>query len=154
VCQQNKKEQERHKGAASQSDTGSYELETIISSSLTARGKMEAILQFMYGGFFSKRVQLLYTLSNTVELRRTFLEKKRCMRDVLDELSAYITALLEEGKAAGDFDRTLPTPIMLSAFYGLLSPRSYERLIVEDQMPAVEAAKNLGRIYFKGITAN
>src|SRR6266704_2446726 len=34
-------------------------IETIMSSALTARGKLEAILQFTYGGLFNKRMQLL-----------------------------------------------------------------------------------------------
>ncbi len=128
--------------------------ETIMSSALTARGKMEAILQFMYGGTFNKRLQLLHSLYENVELRRIFLEKKACTRDLWEQLSERLTSLLEEGKAAGEFDNTLPTAVMLSAFYSLWSPRSHERLIVEGQMSAEEVAKNLGRIYFKGIAAS
>ncbi len=127
---------------------------TIMSSALTPRGKMEAILQFTYGGLFNKRMQLLYSLSNAVELRHTFLEKKACTREMWEQLSAGITSLLEEGKAAGEFDTTIPTTVMLSAFYSLWSPRSYERLMVNGQMSAEEVAMNLGRIYFKGIAAD
>ena len=42
---------------------------------------------------------------------------------------------------------------MLSAFYSLLSPKSYDRLMAEGQMSGEEVAKNLKRIYFKGISA-
>ena len=56
--------------------------------------------------------------------------------------------------AAGEFDAALPTTIMVSAFFSLLSPRSFERLVVEGQMSAEEVASDLGRIYFKGIIAN
>jgi len=129
-------------------------IETIMSSALTARGKLEAILQFTYGGLFNKRMQLLYSLSNTAELRRTFLEKKACTRDMWEQISTGITFLLEEGKAAGEFDTTVPTEVMLSTFFSLLSPRSYERLMVNRQMSAEEVAKNLGRIYFNGIATN
>jgi len=125
-----------------------------VSSSITARGKLEAILQFTYGGLFSRRMQLLSSLANTAELRRIFLEKKACTRDIWEQLSARITSVLDEGKAAGEFDKTLPTVVMLSAFTGLLAPRSYERLIVDEQITAEEVAKGLGRIYFKGIAAD
>jgi len=129
-------------------------VETIMSSPLPARDKIEAILQFMYGVDFNKRMRLLYSLNSSAELRRIFLEKKACTRDMWDQLSVHMTSLLEEGKAAGEFDKTLPTAVMLSAFYSLLSPRIYERLIAEEQMPVEEVAKNLGRFYFKGIAAD
>src|SRR5260370_427338 len=94
-------------------------VKTIMSSSLSARDKIGAILQFMYGVDFNKRMQLLYSLMNTTELRRIFLEKKASTRDMWDQLTVRMTSLLEEGKAAGEFDKTLPTAVMLSAFYSL-----------------------------------
>ena len=129
-------------------------VEKTLSTNTTAHARMEAILQLLYGGIFSKRMQLLYSLSNNNALRHTFMEKKSCMRDLWDQLSARVTSLLEEGKAAGEFDAALPTTIMVSAFFSLLSPRSFERLMVEGQMSAEEVASDLGRIYFKGIIAN
>jgi TetR/AcrR family fatty acid metabolism transcriptional regulator len=129
-------------------------VEKTLSTNTTARARMEAILQLLYGGIFNKRMQLLYSLSNNTALRHTFMEKKSCMRDLWDQLSARVTSLLEEGKAAGEFDAALPTTIMVSAFFSLLSPRSFERLMVEGQMSAEEVASDLGRIYFKGIIAN
>jgi len=124
-----------------------------VASELTARAKMEAILHVLYGSFFSKRYQLLYSLSNSADLRRIFVEKKGCMREMWEQISALITILLEEGKAAGEFDTTIPTSVMLSAFFSLLSPKSYDRLMIEGQMSQEEVSRQLGRIYFKGIAA-
>ncbi|GAC1378291.1 MAG: hypothetical protein NVSMB33_02130 [Ktedonobacteraceae bacterium] len=129
-------------------------VEATIALDQTARAKLEAILHFLYGGFFSKRIQLLYSIHNSADLRRLFVKNNGCMGEMWEQLSAHITSLLDEGKAAGEFDTTLPTLIMLSAFLSLLSPRSYQRLLVEAHMPADELAKQLGRIYFKGIAAN
>jgi len=42
---------------------------------------------------------------------------------------------------------------MLSAFFSLLSPKSYDRLMIEGQMSQEEVSRQLGRIYFKGIAA-
>ena len=128
-------------------------VETTVSSGLTAREKLEAILHFMYGGFFSKRIQLLYAIQNSLDLRHIFIEKNSCM-EMWEQLSSRISSLLEEGKAAGEFDRTVPTPVMLSAFFSLLSPKSYQRLLVDAHMPADEVVQQLGRIYFKGIAAD
>ena len=124
-----------------------------VASELTARAKMEAILHVLYGSFFSKRFQLLYSLSNSADLRRIFVEKKGCMREMWEQISALITVLLEEGKADGEFDTTIPTSVMLSAFFSLLSPKSYDRLMIEGQMSQEEVSRQLGRIYFKGIAA-
>ena len=128
-------------------------VETTVSSGLTAREKLEAILHFMYGGFFSKRIQLLYAIQNSLDLRHIFIEKNSCM-EMWEQLSSRISSLLEEGKAAGEFDRTVPTPVMLSAFFSLLSPKSYQRLLVDAHMSADEVVQQLGRIYFKGIAAD
>jgi TetR/AcrR family transcriptional regulator, fatty acid metabolism regulator protein len=128
-------------------------VETTIATGLTARAKMEAIMDVLYGSFFSKRFQLLYSLTNSTDLRRIFIEKKGSMRVTWERLFARITSLLEEGKAAGEFDPTIPTSVMASAFFSLLSPKSYDRLLVDEQMPREEVAQQLGRIYFKGIAA-
>ena len=61
--------------------------------------------------------------------------------------------ILEEGKAVGDFDQHIPTNVMISAFFSLQSLRSYEHLIVGEQMPPEELAKYLGQFFFKGIAA-
>jgi AcrR family transcriptional regulator len=129
-------------------------IDTTMSSDLTSRGKMEAIFDLMHGGIISKRMQLLYSLTNSAGLRHLLVEKKGCLREIWDQLSVRLNSLFEEGKAAGEFDSTLPATVMLSAFYSLLSPKSYERLMEEGQMSAEEVEKNLKRIYFKGISAN
>jgi len=94
---------------------------------------------------------LPYLVNNSSELRRLFVEKKGCMREQWDQLSALITSLLEEGKAAGELDKSIPTPVMLSAFFSFLSPRNYERLLNENQMPSEEIVNHLRHLYFKGI---
>ncbi len=127
------------------------DVETTIASGLTARAKMEAILQVIYGKIFSKRIPLFYSMHNSSELRRLFLEKKGSMRDLWEQLAARISSLLEEGKTVGEFDATLPTAVMLSAFFCLALSKNYERLMAEGQMSADELVKHLGHIYFKGI---
>ncbi len=132
-------------------------VETTVVSASSNREKLQATLQVVYGRFFDPRLshllQLPYTVMNSSELRRVFVEKKGCMRDKWQRLETLIASILEDGKAAGEFDRTLPTPVMISAFFSLLSPRSYERLKAEEQMPLADFAKQLGRFYFKGIAA-
>jgi len=130
-------------------------VEASIAAETTTRAKMEAVLRFMYGGFFNKRGEALFSIfgSNSGELRRLFAEKKGQMNAQWEQLSARIGSLLEEGKAAGEFDTTIPTDVMLNAFFSLLAPKLNERLLAEGQMSPNELVKYLGRFYFKGITA-
>src|SRR5260370_19576239 len=76
-------------------------IKTTISSSLTPREKAEIILEQLYGGLFTSRMQLFYSISNFAELKQNIVEKKTCVRDLWHEISAAMTSLLEEGKAAG-----------------------------------------------------
>ncbi len=132
-------------------------VEATVASAGTNREKLGAILQVMYSGFFDPRrsqlMQLPYTVMNSPELRRVFVEKKGCMRGKWDQLEVLIASILEDGKAQGEFDKTIPTPVMISAFFSLLSPRSFERLNANSQMPVSEFVEYLGRFYFKGIAA-
>ena len=129
-------------------------IETGISSASTVRVRLEDILDFLFEGLYSNRMRLLYTIYSSAELRKIFVDKKGCMREIWEVLTGHVTSLLEEGKAVGEFDATLSTPVMVSAFFSLLSPRSYERLMGDGKMPPGELAKQVGRIYFKGIAAN
>lgn len=130
-------------------------VEASIASEATPRAKMEAVLRFMYGSFFNNRVQALFSIlgNNSGELHRLFAEKKGHMHVQWEQLSARISLLLEQGKAAGEFDTTIPTTVMLNAFFSLLVPKLNERLITEGQMSPDELIKHLGRLYFKGIAA-
>lgn len=118
----------------------------------TARGKLETIFQTLYRAFFDQRMRMPYLLYNDDELRRLFHEKG-CMQDNKEQIYMLIRSLLEEGKASGELDVTLPTPIMMSAFFGVLSPRSYERLLVDEQMAPDDIVQHFKRLYFKSITA-
>jgi TetR/AcrR family fatty acid metabolism transcriptional regulator len=132
-------------------------VEATVATASSNREKLEAILQVVYGGFFDPGkkhlMQLPYIVMNSAELRRVFVEKKGCMRGKWDRLEALIASILEDGKAAGEFDKTMPTPVMISAFFSLLSPRSFERLNANNQMPVSDFVKHLGRFCFKGIAA-
>lgn len=132
-------------------------VEATIATASGNREKLEAILRFVYGGFFDPGkkhlMQLPYIVMNSAELRRVFVEKKGCMRGKWDRLEAFVASILEDGKAAGEFDKTMPTPVMISTFFSLLSPRSFERLTADNQMQVSDFVKHLERFYFKGIAA-
>lgn len=128
-------------------------LDEAIIPSMTNHEKLTAVLHFLYGGLFSKRARLLYSIANDADLQKLLVVKGGCMRDLWGQLAERVTNILDAGKAASEFDASLPTNVMMSAFFSLLSPRSYERLVVNEQIPAEKLVDYIGRIYFKGIIA-
>ena len=119
----------------------------------SARSRLEDILHGLYSGLIGKRLQLLFSLYPNLEIQLALLEKKQQLDVRLEQGTAQVMALLEEGKASGEFDRTMPTSVMLTLFFSLLSSRGSQRLIVEEHMPLEELSAYLSAFYFKGIAA-
>jgi TetR/AcrR family fatty acid metabolism transcriptional regulator len=129
-----------------------YQLaEESVVSAPSARAKMEIILKLMYGGLVDRRLHMLTAIFDTIDLRKIFIEKKNCLKGAWEQFETLITTVLEEGKAEGEFDPIIATSIMRGAFFSLLSPKSYERLLKEEHVSPAELAEQLGRLYFKGI---
>ena len=125
-----------------------------MDSQLTAWGKIEAIFDVMHGEMMSKRMRLLFSISDSAGLKHLLVEKTGCLRETWDQLTVRLNSLFEEGKAEGAFDSTLPTMVMVSAFYSFLSPKSYDRLTAEGQMSGEDIATYLKRIFLNGVSAN
>jgi TetR/AcrR family fatty acid metabolism transcriptional regulator len=130
------------------------EVEAVIASEKTVRAKLEAILVFMYTGIFGEEKRFFNALFTSSDLRRLLEEKKSVVRPLIENVYAKIGLLLEEGKANGEFDATIPTAVLLSSFFQLLSPHSYERLITHDGLPPAELGHYLAQIYFCGIAVD
>ena len=129
-------------------------VDQILIQETSARNRLEAILHNLYKGLLGKRIQLLLALYTSMEVGHELLKKKGQIQYCVERLAAQVTVLLEEGKVSGDFDTSLPTPVMLSTFFSLLSPRAYKRLVVEEQMSLEELVRHLAHFYFKGIAAD
>ncbi|GCE11921.1 TetR/AcrR family transcriptional regulator [Tengunoibacter tsumagoiensis] len=125
--------------------------DTAIASQTSASEKLTALLSFAYTGIFSNRTQLLSSILNSVDMRRIFAEKGECLRSIWQALAEKISVILEEGKASGEFDASIPTGIMVSSFVSLLSPQKFERLITVEQLPPDVLVYYISRIFFKGI---
>lgn len=128
------------------------EIDEVAATDATAHDKVEAILHCAYGTVFIKRIQLLTSLFQSGDAKRHQKEHGDTLKDLSEQLATKLSAVLDQGKAAGEFDASIPTPIMLSAFFGLLSPRGYEQLVTRAQLEKDELINQLGRLYLKGIT--
>lgn len=129
------------------------EVDSAIATEQTNRGKLEVALHTLYGGLLGKRAQLLYSLYNNADLHRLFSAKGACMQDMWEQLAARIALLLDQGKAGGDFDTSLPTNVMVGTFFSLMSPRSYERLVLKGHITPEDLVRYLSHIYLHGISA-
>ncbi len=113
--------------------------------------KLDQVIRAMYQGVFIPNAQLFYVLFNMVDLHHIMTEQKG---ELLHKVSARIRVILEDAKAEGLCDPTLPTEIMISTFFSMLSPLGYRRLILTEKMLPEEVITWIERIYFRGIGAN
>jgi AcrR family transcriptional regulator len=125
-------------------------IEDNVTMEGSARDRLTCILGSLYRGWFGKHGQLVYLLYNSTELKNAMREK---LGGTLHGVAERITALLEEGKAGGEFDPAIPTDVMASIFFSVLSPRAYQHLVKEKQMAAEDLVRYIDRIFFRGIAA-
>ncbi len=76
------------------------------------------------------------------------------MSDLWENLVSRIKQLLEEGKAAGEFDDSIPTKVMVLSFFSMFSPKVYDRMLLGDDISREEVINYLWRIYVNGIASS
>ncbi len=128
-------------------------IDDVIDKEQTPGAKLKALLLFVYAGFFSRQAQLFTTMYNGVDMKRLLAEKGGCMSGLWENLVSRIQLLLEEGKAAGEFDASIPTKVMLLSFFGMLSPKIYDHLLLGEDISREEVINYLWRIYVTGIAS-
>jgi TetR/AcrR family transcriptional regulator, fatty acid metabolism regulator protein len=128
-------------------------LDAILSSNGTPREKLRAILERVYSGMSCKQFQVISTVFQNPAMFGRLAEKRQALVEAWDAPMERIAAVLDEGKAQGEFDTAFPTPIMLSLFRSLLTPHAYQRLVVQEGMPPDAVVRYLTQFFFKGIAA-
>jgi len=127
-------------------------LDVALSGPTTPREKLRAVLELFYSGISSTHAQVASAAFQDPALLRRMAEHRQRVSDVWDGPRKRIAAVIDEGKAAGEFDREMPTPLLLSLFRCLLSPHDYQRLVVEEGLPREEVLRAVTTFYFRGIT--
>ena len=125
----------------------------IFRSEASPTAKLQAFLDHVYGGMTSQHYQMFFSLYQNPEMRTRWLEKKASLQALQDDIARQLTDVFEEGKASGNFDRTIPTTVMLHMLTNLLSPRSYEQWVVQGEMAMADVVQHLSQFFFKGIAA-
>ncbi len=126
-------------------------IDEVVEARPTPGTKLEALLQFLYTGFYSKQTRLLSSIYNGVDLKRLLAEKGGCMSELWEGIVSPITKLLEEGKEAGEFNPSIPTKVMVFSFFSLFSPKSYDHILLGEDLSREDMVKHLWRIYCNGI---
>ncbi len=125
-----------------------------IAAEPTPTAKLEALLEFIYTGLYSKQTRLLSSMYNGVDIKRMIVEKGGCMSELWGCVVSHVTQLLEEGKVSGEITSSIPTKVMLFSFFSLFSPKSYDRLLLGEDFSQEDLFKDLRRIYFNGIASS
>ena len=87
------------------------------------------------------------------ELRRIIASDERCTR-LVTRLRELLAALVDEGKRKGEIDPHLHTGAAAGAFFALLSPRSYDRMLAGSDITPAELGESIVRLYLRGIAAD
>ena len=124
----------------------------ILSSSGSPSEKLSLLIEQVYGNM-GKRFQLMSAIMQHPELQRLLAAKHETMAALWAEPSRRVAAVIDEGKALGEFDTELQTALVVSLLWSLLSPHGYQQLIVRDGMPINEVIQGLRRYFLRGISA-
>lgn len=126
-------------------------LDSILSGSGSPSEKLGAIIDLAEVGLSDQRTRLMGALFQNGEVQTRMKEWHDIMRHSWEGPQRLLTEVIEQGKADGDFDPALPTPLIISLLMSLMSPFTYRRLVDSAGMTPAEISKNLRRFFFKGI---
>jgi TetR/AcrR family fatty acid metabolism transcriptional regulator len=124
---------------------------SVIAQHSTPRTRLEALLRYILTDLLQKQVHLFSSVAHSLQLKCQDPEREARLHGLWQRLTDQIIALIEEGKATGDFNRDLSTEAMLYAFFSLFAPRNFKKHIVKDVDTSRQLADQLIWIYFTGI---
>lgn len=123
-------------------------IHTILSTPGSAHARLEMLLKAVFLSLRERRGRIIYALFGVVELRSILKERHHAL---IQQFFLALTNIFEEGKARGEFDPTLPTPIMLHTFISLLASYPFKRLLLNEIVTPEELIQYVNQIFFRGI---
>lgn len=126
-------------------------MDAMLSGPATPPEKVRAIIDHVSSSMTDERFQVIGAMMQAPEIHSRLAERQDEMRKRWAEPRRRLAAVIEQGKAEGDFDPTLPTPLILNLLMSLLTPHIYRRLVTEEGLTSAEVAEGLSRFFFKGI---
>jgi TetR/AcrR family fatty acid metabolism transcriptional regulator len=129
----------------------SQAMEAAMAEAGMPRQKVQALFDHVYASMSSEGFKVVRSAFASPEIHSRLAEKRDELREAFERSRRYITAVLEEGKALGEFDPTMPTPVMATLLSSLTNPMSYHTLVVEEHMPVEDVVRYVSRFFFKGV---
>lgn len=126
-------------------------VDDVLSGSATPTEKLRAIIGQVASSMTDQRILVIRAMMQAPEIHSRIAARQDEMRQRWEEPRRRLAAVIEQGKAEGAFDPTLPTPLILNLLMSLLTPHSYRRLVTEEGMSSAEVTAGLSRFFFKGI---
>ncbi|HEX4204376.1 MAG TPA: TetR/AcrR family transcriptional regulator, partial [Ktedonobacteraceae bacterium] len=125
------------------------QVEEICAGAGSATERLARVFQFLVASdFFSRRFQMVYALGDSPEAQKVLLTSQRAMSENAQVFSQALSALIEQGKAAGEFQRGLETSTMLKALIGVIRAQS----VTDTLLNSYEVSTNeLLQVYLQGI---
>lgn len=129
--------------------------EQIAQRNETAEARLTAMMRFMYLDLYGMYFRLIYSLFNSVEFHALLHAGRIKEPTLFQSIANTVMGLFEEGKEAGEFDKSIPTRVMLGIFFSMMSPMAYKRLVVVDSVCSPqELVEDMWRVFFRGIATN
>ena len=135
-------------------DMGSFitTIDQLLAQQQAPHAKLEALMRYIIGAILGAHFQALTAISQNAELRTRFIQQKAqftAQRQALDERLARI---FDAGKAIGDFDAAIATPLLVNLFETMISARLHQQM-TEHHVTIEDLIAQVMRFFFKGIAA-
>jgi AcrR family transcriptional regulator len=128
-------------------------LDEALESALTPREKLTAVIDHAMSGIASHGRQMFMMILQNPEIHSRLADMRSEMSQQWEGPRRRLAAAIDQGKANGDFDPALPTPLIANLLTSLVNPHNQRQLIDEEGMTPDEIAAYLRRFFFKGIAA-
>jgi TetR/AcrR family transcriptional regulator, fatty acid metabolism regulator protein len=127
--------------------------DVVLTSMASPSEKLRSLMELIYSQALKERSQFFTSVYENPDLRNRLMERKHECHEQWAALTRHISKVFDEGKTLGEFDATIPTPVLVSLFWSLASPQMHGRLIEQEQMSIEEMVSHLSRFFFKSLAA-
>jgi TetR/AcrR family transcriptional regulator, fatty acid metabolism regulator protein len=128
--------------------------DAIIAQQTTSRARLEALLRYIMSGLLQKQIEVFASVTRSLDFACQNPEREARLHGLWKSLKDQIVALIEEGKASGEFKQALSTRAMLCAFFSLLDTRRFQKHLFTDVQGSQQLVDELIMIYFAGIASD